>query len=316
LDKYPTNGGKQGRKRNLRWGYWALLAAILAASSMAYLAWWSNFRSLRPEFSIAEPFSIHEKTQTRVALLWSETVLASPVDGAVHYPQGEEAVRVAKNEAVAEVVSGGRKAVVLAPQSGYFLPGVDGLEGRWNFSDLWPGDGQLPDAAKFRRIPEGSRLRKGEPLGKILPQPQELRAIAYVEADEAVKKQVEGGMLHFALPGERPQRARVRAVQDFGPKVKAYLSLPFFPPEISFSRETEFEFFQGEKKGVVLPESAILQKEGKLGVFAFVSGKLEVRPVLGQPLPGARFLVIEGLRPGDLVLTRAEAGAERKVLLW
>lgn len=308
--------GKEGRKRNLRWGYWALFVAILAGSAAAYFAWWSNFRSLRPEFTVAEPLSIREKARTRAVLLWSESVLSAPLEGVVHYPQGTEAVRVSKNEVVAEVVSGSRRAVILAPNSGYFLPGLDGLEGKWNFSDLWPGDGQLPGAAKFRRIGEGSRLRKGDPLGKILPQPQELRAIAYVEADRAIRKQIENGVLLFALSGERPQRASIRAVQDFGPKVKVYLSLPSFPIGIPYTRAQEIEFSHGEEKGVVLPESAILQKEGKMGVFVFVSGKLEYHPVLGLPLPGARFLVTEGLRPGDLVLTRAEAGAERKVLLW
>jgi len=316
MDRNPAVNGKQGRKPNVRWGYWALLAVILAGSASAYLAWWSNFNSMRPEFAVAEPFSIHEKTKARTVLLWSESVLASPLDGAVHYPQGVEPVRVSKDETVAEVISGNRKAVIRAPQSGYFLPGLDGLEGKWNFSDLWPGDGQLPAVSKFRRIGEGSRVGRGDPVGKILPQPQELRAIAYVDAEEAVRRQIGNGILRFSLAGERPQRATVRAVQDFGPKVKAYLSLPVFPLWIAVSREREFEFYQGEQMGIVLPESAILQKEGKLGVFAFVSGKLEYLPVLGQPLPGSRFLVTSGLRAGDLVLSRAEAGAERKVLLW
>ncbi len=316
MERVATAKEQPARKHIWRWGYWGLLVAILTGSVAAYAGWWSNFRAYRPEFSTAEPLTIQEKAPSRSVLLWSESVLASPMDGAVHYPFGVEPVRVAKGEVVAEVLSGSQKAIVRAQQSGYFIPGLDGLEGKWSFSDIWPGDGELPAGSSLRPKVEGTRVGRGKAIGKLVPQPQELRAIAYIEMDESVRRQIGKGVILFSIEGERPQRARIRAVHDFGPKAKVYLTLPIFPVSIPFSRNKKIEFFHGEKKGVVLPESALLQKAGAMGVYAFASGKLEYRSVVGQPLPGGRFLVTNGLKAGDLVLSRASAGAERKVLLW
>jgi hypothetical protein len=120
----------------------------------------------------------------------------------------------------------------------------------------------------------------------------------------------------FSVGGERPKKAGIRAVQDYGSKAKVYFTLPFFPTKMVSKRNLELEFFHGEKKGVVLPESALMQRDGGMGVYAFSAGKLEYRSVKGQPLPKSRFLVTEGLKAGDLVLSQASLGEERKVLLW
>jgi hypothetical protein len=316
VGKVTASKEQPARKHAVRWGYWGLLVAILAGGVAAYFGWWSNFRACRPEFSTAEPLTIREKAPSRSVLLWSESILTSPLDGAVHYPLGVEPVRVGKGDVVAEVLTGSQRAIVRAPFSGYFIPGLDGLEGKWNFSDVWPGDGELPAGFLLRPKAEGERVGRGGSLGKLIPQPQELRAIAYVEMDESVRGQIGKGVIMFAFDGERPQRALVRAVHDFGPKAKVYMTLPIFPMSITLCRSKEIEFFHGEMNGVVLPESAVIQKAGAMGVYAFASGKLEYRSVSGQPLPGARFLVVNGLKAGDLVLSRASAGGERKVLLW
>lgn len=171
--------------------------------------------------------------------------------------------------------------------------------------------GRFPEMEEGR----GTRPARGG-VGKLIPQPQELRAIAYVGMDEATRGQVRKGSILFSVEGERPQKALIRAVQDYGSKAKVYVTLPFFQVTMLSSRNREIEFFHGELKGVVLPESAILQKDGGVGVYAFCAGKLQYRNVTGQPLPKSRYLVTAGLKAGDLVLTQAAVGAERKVLLW
>jgi hypothetical protein len=316
LERKNTSVNGKTDKALRSWLYMALLAAIIAGSAAAYLGWWSNFRSFRPEFSTAEPLLIKETAKTDSVLLWGEIVIVSPAEGKVHYPFGIKPARVSKGETVAVVRTGNRDMDVKAPQSGYFVPGLDGLEGKWTFSGTWPGDGQLPTAGNLSLKLEGTRIYVGKGLGKLVPQPQDLRAIAYLGMDEGTRGQIKRGFVLFSLAGERPQKALIRAVQDYGPKAKIYITLPYFPMEVMSSRLREIEFFHGERKGVVLPESAILQKSGGMGVFAFDSGKLEYRGVKGQPLPGSRFLVTEGLKAGELVLSRASLGAERKVLLW
>lgn len=316
MERESADKEQTSRKRSGSWIYRGLLFAIVAGSVAAYFGWWSNFRSFRPEFSTAEPIAIRDAAKSRTMLLWKETILVSPFDGAVHFPLGPEAVRVSKGDIVAEILSGSRKTVIKVPESGYFIPALDGFEGKWGFSDAWPGDGELPTAGSLEFKAEGERVARGESLGKLVPQPQELRAIAYVGMDESIRGQIKRGSMLFSLGGERPQKALIRAVQDYGSKVKVYVTLPFFPMTVINSRSREVEFFHGESKGVVIPESAVLQKDGGVGVYAFSSGKLEYRNVTGQPLPKSRFLVTGGLKAGDLVLSRAALGAERKVLLW
>ena len=316
MEREPAGNGQSSGSRNGPWLYRGLLFVIVAGSLAAYLGWWTHFRSYRPEFSTAEPLTFRETVRSRTILLWGETVLFSPLDGVVHFPLGTEGVRVSKGDIVAEVVSGGQKAIVKVPQSGYFIPGLDGLEGKWAFSGAWPGDGELPAAGSLRWKAEGERVSRGGGVGKLIPQPQELRAIAYIEMDEATRGQIRKGTVLFSIDGERPQQALIRAIQDYGSKAKVYMTLPFFPMTMVNSRSRQIDFFQGEMKGVVVPESALLQKAGGVGVYAFCSGKLEYRNVTGKPLANSRFLVTGGLKAGDLVLSQAAVGAERKVLLW
>ena len=316
MERETTSTNAKTGKAVRSWLYIGLLAAIIAGSAAAYLGWWSNFRSFRPEFSTAEPLLIKETATTESVLLWAESVIVSPADGKVHYPLGKEPARVSKGDVVAEVRSENGNTAVKALQSGYFVPALDRFEGKWSFSGIWPGDGQLPSAGNLAWKHEGTRVSRGEGIGKLIPQPQDLRVIAYLGMDNAARGQVERGFVLFSLEGERPQKAPIRAVQDYGPKAKIYITLPFFPLRVLSSRVREIEFFHGERKGVVLPESAILQKSGSMGVFAFDSGKLEYRGIKGQPLAGSRFLVTEGLKAGELVLSQASLGAERKVLLW
>jgi hypothetical protein len=316
LEREPAGNERSPGKRTGPWLYRGLLVVIVVGSLAVYLGWWTHFRSYRPEFSTAEPLTIRETVSSRTILLWGETVLVSPVDGVVHFPLGPGTVRVSKGDIVVEILSGSQKAIIKVPQSGYFVPGLDGLEGKWSFSGAWPGDGELPPAGSLKWKAEGERVSRGRSVGKLIPQPQELRAIAYVEMDEATRGQIRKGTVLFSIDGERPQQAFIRAVQDYGSKAKVYVTLPFFPMTMANSRSRQIEFFQGELKGVVVPESALLQKAGGVGVYAFCSGKLEYRNVTGKPLADSRFLVTGGLKAGDLVLSQAAVGAERKVLLW
>ncbi len=310
------NREKPARKSQRSLLYIGLLAAIVLGSVASYAGWWVNFRAFRPEFSAAEPLTVKDEVLSNTILLWRETVLTSPVEGVVHYPQGREIVRVAGGDVVAEILSGNGKSVVRAPFSGYFVCGTDGMEGKWEFSKVWPGDGELPKSGALSLRADGEGVGRGNPVGKLIPQPQELRGIAYIGMDAVTRGQVGKGFLMFSVGGERPKKAGIRAVQDYGSKAKVYFTLPFFPTKMVSKRNLELEFFHGEKKGVVLPESALMQRDGGMGVYAFSAGKLEYRSVKGQPLPKSRFLVTEGLKAGDLVLSQASLGEERKVLLW
>ncbi len=304
------------RQRAKTWIYRGLVVAIVLGGIVAYLGWWSHFRNFRPEFATAEPLCLREKTPSMTVFLWEEQLLVAPFDGVVHYPLGPVPSRVSKGEIVAEIISGPKRVAIQAPKSGYFVPGLDGLEGKWSFSGVWPGDGEIPQGRHLKWKKDGENVAGGRAIGKLVPQPQDLRAVAYIGADEAARRQIKSGAVLFSMNGERPQKARIRAVQDYGSKAKVYLTLPFFPLQAVSSRSGEVDFFHSGIEGVVVPESAVLQKDGGLGVFAFSSGKLQYRGVTGQPLPKSLFLVTGGLKAGDLVLGQASLGAERKVVLW
>ena len=161
MERESADKEQPSRKKAGSWIYRGLLIAIVAGSVAAYFCWWSNFRSFRPEFSTAEPIVIRDAAKATTMLLWKETVLVSPFDGAVHFPLGPETVRVSKGDIVAEILSGSRKTVIKAPESGYFLPALDGLEGKWSFSDAWPGDWELPTAGSVDCRVEGQRVARG-----------------------------------------------------------------------------------------------------------------------------------------------------------
>jgi len=250
-------------------------------------------------------------------LLWDEEVLAAPRDGNVKYPSGRGPIRVPRGAVVARISSGNAAAEVKAPNDGYFVAGLDGSEENWRYSLLWPGINELPAPTPIRMINDEALVSKGENIGKLVPQPQELRMIGYVDLTEEMKDCLNANRVMAKMDElDTSSRAFVRVFETYGHRAKVYINIPWFPPKMLMSRKYNLLVETGETTGVTIPESAIGIKDGRQGAFIIKGSDSSFIEVKGRPIDGSTFLVTEGLKLGDAVIVDAYSAREGKVQIW
>ena len=301
----------------LRILYFSLLLAVAAASVRIYTEWWTQYDRAHPKVTIAESRTYQEEVPFSGILIWKDYLLKTSWEGRVSYPAGAMA-RVAKGTVVAVVASRAGKMAVRAPEQGYFVAGYDGAEEKWSYSQFWSGEGTLPSSPSFVRIGEGAHVARGDPVGKMIPQPQELRCIAFVDLSPLLVKALDEGVVRVRVrDAEWPLKTKVRVFQKLHERRgKIYLSLPFFPIDIVQSRLVSYRIMAGGYSGVSVPESSVVMRNGRMGVFVVEGTVSKFVEVKGMPLPEHLFLATEGLTPGKVVILDADTAREGTVRLW
>ncbi|GAB6280033.1 MAG: hypothetical protein STSR0007_00810 [Thermovirga sp.] len=296
--------------------YFFFTACIILGAVFVYKAWWDRYFRLRPEIAVAEPAVFPIDVPMEGFLLWEEEVMLSPVEGTISFPKGTGPVYCAKGDIVVVVSSRQDKRSVRMPRPGYFLAAIDGCEGKWTYGSIWTGTSSLPGSEPLRFLTPGAMVRSGDPLGKFIPQPQELRCVAYLD-----KSAFTGGPDSTTVEirrtaSELPFHAELRAAKDLGPAIKVYLTLPFFSGEDLRSRRVSFLFHSGKARGVTVPESAVTLRERKRVVFVVTGDRSRAVEVSGIPVSGKLFLVESGLAPGDLVIVSGAEAEEGEIRIW
>lgn len=296
--------------------YFGTVLAVAALTVWLYLAWLERSALESPDLIAASSYVYRERIPARGLLVWDEEIVVSRADGLVYYPAPGPR-RVARGETVASIESKSGRVEVRSEIVGYFVPGLDGSEGNWRYSSLWAGTAPLPAAPPLVEFSSGRPVRRGEAIGKIIPQPQDLRCVTYVDLTPSLEKDIRAGFASMRLrEGGRPARVPVRASQFIGVKTKLYLTLPFFPAEMARSREISFILETGESLGVLVPETSVMYRGGKLGVLQVDGNVASFKEVWGMPVEGGNFFIQKGLQPGNVVVLDADGAKEGKIRLW
>jgi hypothetical protein len=310
----PTRGGRTKRVAyKIFYGVSVVLMACVWI--YAFKSYFDHYDSIHPEITWAEPWVQVDVTQADGVLLWNEEIIASPRDGTVKYPAGRGPVKVPKGAVVAKVTSGSAVSDVKAKEDGYFVAGLDGYEGQWKYSALWLEN--IPDPSPLKMMEEGAEVPKGAPVGKLIPQPQELRLIGYVDMVAGITDKLESNRLMIKMDEmDTSSRAYIRVYETIGHRAKIYVDIPWFPPNALMSRKYRLLAETGETSGVAVPESAVGSLRGKQGVFVLKGSNAVFTEIKGRVIDGSRFLVTEGLKLGDVVIVNADGAREGRVRLW
>lgn len=296
--------------------YFALILVIAVSAVKVYMLWWDRYEAINPQVIAATSYTHTDQIPARGILIWREEIVSSRWNGPVDYPSLEPR-RVGMGETIAVISASSGRMAVKAGRVGYFIPALDGAEGNWTYSAFWNGMAPLPEPPDPVFFSPGGFVEKGKPVGKIILQPQELRCILYADVTPALERDIRSGTVRVkAKDGEWPGKAEVRVASFHGSKVKLYLTLPFFPPEIVVSRGIRLLLEAGEQAGVSLPESAVVYREGKLGVFSVEGNRVEFREITGMPVEGGRFFITGGVKPGNIAVLNARSAKEGKIRLW
>ena len=306
----------RGRKRD--WSflkktvYYTIIVLLGVGVIKAYILWLDHYNMLHPELAIAMAMGYVEELPLNGILIWDERPLLAPRDGVVTYPLPLPR-RVAKGEAVAAV-----DGVAVYPDTpGYFSPALDGQEGKWVYSKLLPDFLQFPDPISPEPLKQGATLHKGEPLGKLVPQPQDLRCIAYLDQSPSLEQDIKRGFIEIKTePDGKKRQAAVRAFVRVGQKIKIYVTLPFFPPDVLMTRSFSCSVTTGNRQGVSVPDSAVTLREGKLGVLMVLGNVAEFTEIEGFPADEKNFFITKGVMPGNVVVLYADKVKEGVIRPW
>lgn len=311
MRKLQSSGGPQ------RILYFFAVFLLVIVWCYAFVAYFKHYDSIHPQVVWATPWLETEVVSVDGILLWNEVLLFAPRSGTVLFPHGTDPLRVAKGSRVARISAGGQLLDIKAPESGYFIGGSDGEENKWKYMQLWSGMQTLPAPKKVTYYKDGTACKQGQLIGKIVLQPQLLRFIGYVDLTAKMQAHLERGELRVKLDeDDTPSKAEIRVYEEYGPKAKIYLNLPWFPPDKIISRNYKLLVEMGHTRGLAVPEKAVVVKNNKQGVFFLKGTNSTFCPVRGQPISGGRFLVTEGLNVGDAIIADATNAREGRVQLW
>jgi len=317
MRKERGNTQRSGTGTAYRIFYGLILLIITCVWIYAFRAYFAHYDSLHPEIAWATPWVQVDIIPMDGVLLWDEEVLTAPRDGTVKYPFGRGPIRVPRGVTVAQVSSGSAASEIKSQSDGYFVAGLDGSEENWRYPLLWPGINELPEPAPLKMINDGASVRRGEKIGKIVPQPQELRMIGYVDLTEEMKACLNANRVMAKMDMlDTSSRAFVRVFETYGHRAKVYINIPWFPPQVLMSRKYRLLTETGEMSGVAIPESAVGIKDGRIGAYILRGSDSSFVEVKGRPIDGSRFLVTEGLKLGDAVIVDAYGAREGRVQIW
>lgn len=304
----------EGKKRAFRVSYWLGVIIIAVMWVWAFKSYFDRYEYLHPDITWAVPGVDRQIVTAPGLLLWKESILTAPAGGSPTFPLGKGPVRVARGAVVVKV--GGRE--VKAYQQGYFVAGRDGEETHWRYSSIWPADREEYNREiKVKYIADGSPVGKGQFVGKIIEQPQELRFIGRMPQTGDIPAQIKRKRLRVRYDNDDTvSNAKLRVTMDDNGMTKFYASLPWFPPELVMSRNYTLIIDAGETEGAVVPRSAVLVKNGRTGVYMVRGARVVFVPVEGRDLPNDRFIVIKGISVGDAVVEEAAAAREGRIQLW
>ena len=313
--------------------YYALFLLIPLAAIQFYLSWLRDYRQSHPQVFEAVATGYVEEQPLEGILLWDEQLVYAPQDGVYTYlsPQPR---RVAKGEAVAALDG----TAVRAPYPGYFYPALDGQEGHWVYSRLWPDFAPFPFFRSAVLLENGIQLRKGTPIGKLIPQPQALRCIAYLDSTPSIERSLrrQNPTLRIKMePEGKERKAEVVAVKasglggpagspsqgpagspSQGQKIKVYLRLPFFPPSVVKSRAFSARVVAGNQRGVMVPDSAVIMREGRNVVYIVQGNRVLSQDVDGFPADARNFFIVKGVAPGNKLILDAGNVQEGLLRIW
>ena len=163
-------------------------------------------------------------------------------------------------------------------------------------------------------------MRRGEPIGKLVPQPQTLRCIAYLDTTPSLERALRNKndpTVRIRTEDEGKERkADAVAVKSSGQKLKVYLRLPFFPPGLLRSRRFTASVVTDVQKGIMLPDTAVITRDGKNKVFVLQGNSVISQDVEGFPADEENFFIEKGVRHGDKLILDAGAVKDGNERIW
>jgi len=292
--------------------YYATVLLIAIMAFKIYFYWLDTYRHTHPAVFQTESGVYAEEIPFEGVLLWEERLIYASTSGPVSYPSLSPR-RVRKGELLCSINGVAQNS----PDAGYFCPAIDGYEGDWTYAFLWPGTSPLPSPPKATPMPNGTQVYNMQPIGKLIPQPQELRAIAWIDVTPSLEKDFERSRIKVKrIENDWGLWAEIRTKAIISQKTKIYVTLPFFTPEMVESRTFSWKISAGEQNGIYVPNSSVIFKDGVMGVYIVNGNEAIFKEIEAFHADEDNIFITSGIIPGDMLIIDATRAREGQVNVW
>ena len=295
-----------------RFLYYAMVLLIVITAFKMYFLWLDAYRYSHPAVYQVESGGYSEEIPFKGVLLWEENLIHATTSGVVSYTSLQPR-RVRKGELLCRI----NGSAINSSEAGYFIPALDGYEENWNYSDLWLEASSLPSPTRAVYIPNETYVNKDQPIGKLIPQPQELRAIAWIDITPSLKQDLDRNRIRIKRSeNDWGLWAEVRTMSIVSQKAKIYVTLPFFTPDMTEMRSFSWFINVGDRNGIYVSNSSVIFRDGVMGVYVVKGNKAIFKEVEAFHADEDNFFVTSGVIPGDILILDASKAREGQVNVW
>ena len=292
--------------------YYSIVLLIAITAIRIYFLWLDVYSYSHPAVFQAQSSTYAEEIPFEGVLLWEESLIYASSSGTISYPSINPR-RVRKGGLICSI----NGSALNSPEAGYFSPALDGYEGNWNYSDLWPGTSPLPSPPRAATIPNGTYVQAKQPIGKLIIQPQELRAIAWVDSTPSLNQDIDRGRIKIKRnDSDWGLWAEIRTKTVISKRIKLYVTLPFFTPEMTENRTFSWKINIGDRNGIYVPNSSVIFKTGVMGVYIIKGNEAIFKEVEAFHADEDNFFITSGVAPGDMLILDAGKAREGQVNVW
>jgi len=260
----------------------------------------STISRFNRDIKIVEYGTMEDKANGKAIVLKSEDMVLAEYAG--HFENMvKDQEKISKGTLLGYFVTAQGRVPMRAQESGTFTQKTDGLEEVLRNIDL---PAVTPEIFKYKttQVKEGQPVAAGQPLFKIVDNLVPTRLLVHFPLNNInfeVKLQRQVSILQGGM--ELGKAVIVDMKQDFG-ELLMVVQFSGFQEELLDQRFVEVEVVFDSCSGYLILEKALVEKDGKKGVYCSNGEDISFRPIKIIKSKDSIYLV-EGLKTTDMVLT-------------
>ncbi|MBT9173726.1 MAG: hypothetical protein DDT21_02131 [Syntrophomonadaceae bacterium] len=302
--KFIVLPGRKSKRKRLKPAYIILGTATLFFALQSLYSLTHNLIASRfVQVTLAGEGVVQNNITVSGVFVRDEQMVAAPVTGRLTWLV-KEGTRLSAGTPVAELASGEQVVTVSAPGAGVVALWLDGLEGALQPQEFIEIDlaGLLQQPPSKQQFGNGELVKQDSMLFKIVDNYRCLFLFALPYAEYRTTGLADSQMLNFTFEsGQKMAGSLVSYHKDKKGKVTVVAELA---PDISARLPGRFasaELLGSETKGITVPASALVQKEGGSGIYTLVEATVRFRSVEVKAA-GKEKAVVDGLSEGTTVI--------------
>ncbi|MDD4801842.1 MAG: HlyD family efflux transporter periplasmic adaptor subunit [Syntrophomonas sp.] len=260
---------------------------------------YSTFIKLNRDIIIAEYGQIQDKLNGQAIVLNQEELVMAEWDG--HFENmARDGEKSSKGALLGYYVGSQGSTPLYTPISGIFIKQTDGLEQVFNAIDI---NTVSPEIFQYKtRTPAKDLLiRAGQPVYKIVNNLQPTRLLVQFPLDKIGFEITAEQRAHVFMTEQDFGTAYIKEIKQDSDKMLIILEFDNFREELLNQRYIEVEVVFNSYAGYLIPEKALLEREGQKGILCT---KEEV--VIFKPLEVIKIkegkAIVKGLNDNDMLI--------------